>query len=326
MIRVTCAIIRNEDDEILVVQRGKDMDHPLKWEFPGGKIKTGETDEECIIREIKEELAMDIVICNRMKETEFDYGHKQIRLIPFICDTLDEMPFLTEHVAWKWIEPGELKKTDLTGADILVAENYLADHVKNECCGELPASLSRTPYSEEELRSMVSNMMGTREAEWIADSAIANSEILGKLLDYSFSDDRKLAFRASWTLSKVHDKIPEIVVPYLNRLIESLNNIDNESVQRSFLRIVSLSDLNLVSARNQGILADHCFRMMKSGFSAIAIKAYSMEIIYQLTKIYPELANELSATVNMLDGEIPAGVLARARIILKKLAAGSGTL
>lgn len=324
MIRVTCAIIRNEDDEILVVQRGRDTDHPLKWEFPGGKINSGETDEECIIREIKEELAMDIVICNRMKETEFDYGQKQVCLIPFICDTLDELPFLTEHVAYKWIDPGELRKTDFAGADILVAENYLTDYVINECCEELAASMHGTSYSEDELRSMVSNMMGIREAVWIAESAIANDEILAKLLDYSFSDDKKLAFRASWTLSKVHDKIPEAVMPHLNRMIESLDTIDNESVQRSFLRIVSLSDLNLVSARNQGILADHCFRMMKSGISAIAIKAYSMETIYKLTKIYPGLANELSATVNMLGGEIPAGLLARARIILKKLASGSG--
>ncbi len=324
MISVTCAIIRNEDDEILVVQRGKDMDHPLKWEFPGGKIKKGESDEECIIREIKEELAMDIVICNRIKETEFDYGHKQIRLIPFICDTLDELPFLTEHVAYKWIDPGKLRNTDFAGADILVAENYLSDHVRKEDSREEAPIGSGTPYSEEELQSMVSNMMGIREAEWIAESAIANGEILGKLLDYSFSADKKLAFRASWTLSKVYDKIPEVVVPYLNRLIESLDSIDNESVQRSFLRILSLSDLNPVSSRNQGILADHCFRMLKSGFSAIAIKAYSMEIIYRLTQIYPELANELSATVNMLDGEVPAGVLARARIILKKLASGSG--
>lgn len=326
MIRVTCAIIRNEDDEILVVQRGKEMDLPLKWEFPGGKIKTGETDEECIIREIKEELAMDIVICNRMKETKFNYGHKEICLIPFICDTLDELPFLTEHLAYKWIDPGELKNTDFAGADILVAENYLSDHLNKKLVGEKSAVRADKLYSEEELQAMVSNMMGIREAEWIAESAIANGEILGKLLDYSFSDDKKLAFRASWTLSKVHDKIPEVVVPHLTRLIESLDNIDNESVQRSFLRIVSLSDLNLVSARNQGILADHCFRMMKSGSSAIAIKAYSMEIIYKLTKIYPELANELSATVNILDGEVPAGVLARARIILKKLASGSGNL
>ncbi|MBA4323337.1 MAG: hypothetical protein C0408_11025, partial [Odoribacter sp.] len=68
------------------------------------------------------------------------------------------------------------------------------------------------------------------------------------------------------------------------------------------------------------ILADHCFSCLNSGFSAIAVKAYSMEIIYNLAVIYPELANELSATINMLQGEGSAGVIARGHLIMKKLA------
>src|SRR5512140_86541 len=108
MIDVTCAIIRNEEDEVLIVQRGEESAHPLKWEFPGGKVSAGETPEECILREIKEELSMDIVIVAKLPEVEHDYGFRQIRLIPFICDTLEELPFLTEHVAYRWVQPQEL--------------------------------------------------------------------------------------------------------------------------------------------------------------------------------------------------------------------------
>jgi hypothetical protein len=121
-------------------------------------------------------------------------------------------------------------------------------------------------------------------------------------------------------LSKVYDKYPEIINPDLQRIIEALDKLDNESVQRSFLRIISMSDLSTITTRHHGILAHHSFKMLKSGFSAIAIKAYSMEIIYKLAQIYPELANELSATINMLQGEGSAGILARGHIILKKLA------
>ena len=99
MINVTCAIIRNEDNEVLTVQRGAGSSNPLKWEFPGGKIKEGESAEECLLREIREELSMEIVICERLAAVEFDYGTKQIKLIPFICDTLDELPVLSEHIA-----------------------------------------------------------------------------------------------------------------------------------------------------------------------------------------------------------------------------------
>src|SRR5512135_16816 len=125
MISVTCAIIRNEENEVLVVQRGEATDHPLKWEFPGGKIDAGESEEECIIREVDEELSMDIVICGRLPVAEYDYGKKQVKLIPFICDTLDELPLLTEHIAYKWISINDLKSVDFSEADISVAESYI---------------------------------------------------------------------------------------------------------------------------------------------------------------------------------------------------------
>jgi 8-oxo-dGTP diphosphatase len=323
MIDVTCAIIRNEENEVLVVQRGEKTDHPFKWEFPGGKIKEKETEEECIIREIREELSIDIVICKRMDVAEYDYGNKQIRLVPFICDTLDDLPLLTEHIDFKWLNPADLAIVDFSEADILIASDYLKDR---ELAGNknknIAGSVQQT-YNEEDLRTMVGNLMGIKEAEWVAESAIENNEILKRLLEYSFSDDQKLAFRASWTLSKVNDKYPDLLISDLHRMIESLDGLDNESVQRSFLRIISLSDLNLVSTRHHGILADHSFKMLKSGFSAIAIQAYSMEIIYKLAQIYPELANELSATINMLQGEGSAGILARGHIILNKLAGNS---
>ena len=321
MINVTCAIIRNEEDEVLVVQKGEATDHPYKWEFPGGKVGKGETEEECIIREVKEELSMDIVICGRLPEVEHDYGHKHIRLIPFVCDTLDELPFLSEHHDFKWIATADLLKVDFSEADVPVAGSYVGS-TGLLAGSEKPAGKESDNVMNEdkELQSMINRMMSMKEADWIATSAIDNPEIFSKLLDYSFSDDKKLAFHASWTLTKVCDKYPEIIFPHLTKIIESLDKIDNESAQRSFLRIISLTNMSRIGTKHHGILADHCFNALRSGFSAIAIKAYSMEALYKLALIYPELANELSATINMLQGEGSAGIIARGRIILKKLA------
>jgi 8-oxo-dGTP diphosphatase len=324
MIRVTCAIIRNEENEVLVVQRGEKSDHPFKWEFPGGKINPGESEEECLIREIKEELSIDIVICNRMQDVDHDYGKKHILLIPFICDTLEEIPFLSEHIAYDWIAPAGLKKVDFSGADIIVAENYLECATGSESKNGLPSPASTLATDDEDLRAMVTKMMGLKNAEWVATSAIDNPAIFSKLVDYSYSDDKKLAFHASWILSKVCDKFPEFIYPYLPGVIEALKKLDNESAKRSFLRIISLTDFNKISNKHHGILVDNCFSELKSGFSAVAIKAYSMEILYKLALIYPELANELSVTINMLQGEGSAGIVARGRIILKQLAGISG--
>jgi 8-oxo-dGTP diphosphatase len=321
MINVTCAIIRNEDDEVLIVQRGESTDHPFKWEFPGGKINEGESEEDCIIREIKEELSIDIVIRTRLDPVIHDYGHKRIRLIPFICDTLEDLPFLSEHMAFEWVEANKLKSIDFSQADVFVAQNYFSSfssgsRVEKEVVSE---SMSASQINAD-LQNMVNSMISMKEADWIATSAIENPAIFNKLLEYSFSDDKKLAFRASWTLTKVCDKFPEIIYPFLPYVVESLNKIDNESAQRSFLRIISLSEMDKLSTRHHGILAEHCFGALKSGLSAIAIKAYAMEIIYNLVLIYPELHNELSATINMMEGEGSAGIVARGRMILKKLA------
>jgi 8-oxo-dGTP diphosphatase len=325
MIRVTCAVIRNEDNEVLVVQRGEKTDHPFKWEFPGGKVDSGESDEDCIIREIKEELFIDVVIVSRMEEVFHNYGKKQILLVPFICDTLDDLPMLAEHIAFRWIEPEELMKVDFSEADITVAANYL----KTIGLGEENTSPSEIcppgdDCTEEEFREMIHSTMGTRQVEWIAASALENPAIFSKLFRYSFSGDKKLAFHSSWALSKVADKSPEAFTDYIPRIVDALGKLSSESTERSFLRILTLSDVSRLSTKQQGILADYCFTALRSGFSAIAIKAYSMEIIYRLALIYPELSHELAASINMLRGEGSAGIKARGKIILRRLSK-SGT-
>lgn len=321
MINVTCAVIRNEEDEILIVQRGEATDHPFKWEFPGGKLAPEETEEDCIIREIDEELSIEVVICGQLPEVEYDYGHKQIKLIPFICDTLDELPFLSEHLAFRWVAANDLLSVDFSEADVFVVNSYLerikADNLYEEQTISQPAD---TLTDDADLQTMVNNMMSMKEAEWIAISAIENPAIFIKLYEYSHSPDKRLAFRASWTLSKVCDKFPELIYPYLSKIVESLNKIDNESTLRSFLRIISLSDLGKINSRQHGMLADYCFSSLKSGFSAIAVKAYSMDILYMLSLIYPELANELSASIRILMEDGSAGITARGSMILKKLA------
>ncbi len=320
MLKVTCAIIRNEDNELLVVQRGEKSDHPFKWEFPGGKLQEGETEEECIIREIKEELSMSIVICKRMEEVEFDYVTKQIVLIPFLCDTLDDLPVMAEHIAFKWIPPSDLKKIDFAEADIIAANKFLEKIKLTENKNSTDLIPDQQTINDEELKAMINRMMGMKEADWIATSAIDNPIVFRKLLEFSYSDDNKLAFHASWILSKACDKFPELMDPFLEGIVETLDKIKNESTQRSFLRIITQGDLKKISNKHHGLLADHCFAALKSGFSAIAIKAYSMDILYRLSILYPDLTAELTETIKMLQDDQPAGIMARGRIILNKIA------
>lgn len=318
MIDVTCAVIRNEDDEVLVVQRGEGTDHPYKWEFPGGKVSPGEKEEECIIREVKEELSIDIVICKRLRDVEYDYGHKKIRLIPFICDTLEDVPFLSEHIAYKWVNINVLRAVDFSEADVFVAEDYITT-VNPGNNLELAIKEPVALLNDEEIREMVNRIIGTKEAEWVAAALIENHELLKRFIDYSYSKDQKEAFHSSWILTKACDRVPGLLDPYMPGIIESLPDIESESTLRSFLRILSLSDLKIFSQKHQGLLADLCFKQLNSSLSAIAVKAYSMEILYRLTLIYPELATELAVSVRSVMDLQSAGIVSKAKTILKRL-------
>lgn len=116
MIEVCCAILV-KDSKILAVQRGPESSHPWQWEFPGGKIFPDETAKHAIIREIEEELTVRIEVLHSLADVEFDYGSKQIRLVPFVCRIISGEIILTEHVARRWFDFDEWITVDWSGAD-----------------------------------------------------------------------------------------------------------------------------------------------------------------------------------------------------------------
>ena len=124
MIQVTCAIILKED-KVLVTQRSEHMTHPLKWEFPGGKIHKEESEEDCIKREIREELNIDIQILSKLSSQKFDFGDIQINLIPFVAGYLDGDIQLLEHKDYKWLNRKDLESVDWVPADVLVLKEFL---------------------------------------------------------------------------------------------------------------------------------------------------------------------------------------------------------
>ena len=124
-IKVTCALI-HKDDKILIVQRGREMKFPFKWEFPGGKIEQNETAEDCILREIFEELNINIRIKKKLDSNIHNYPNFSIELIPFVADYIDGTINLSEHSKYLFIDKSDLPNFDWTEADIPIVKNYLA--------------------------------------------------------------------------------------------------------------------------------------------------------------------------------------------------------
>jgi 8-oxo-dGTP diphosphatase len=119
-IKVTCAVIQQEG-LFLAVQRSRIMSRPMKWEFPGGKVEMGETEESALTREIEEELSLKIQLGERLNPVTHDYGDFQIVLVPFLAEIESGHLTLLEHQSYKWLAVPDLLPLDWADADLPVA-------------------------------------------------------------------------------------------------------------------------------------------------------------------------------------------------------------
>ena len=123
-VNVTCAIILFHN-KILVTQRSEKMKLPLKWEFPGGKLEEGENVFECIKREIKEEINIEIEVVKQLSSSIHNYGTFTINLIPFLSEYVSGEIILSEHKDYKLLDKLELLYLDWAEADLPIVEEFL---------------------------------------------------------------------------------------------------------------------------------------------------------------------------------------------------------
>lgn len=119
-IKVVAAIIRKEDC-VFAIQRGYG-DYKDWWEFPGGKVEPGETPEEALVREIKEELASDILVEKYLTTVEHDYPEFHLSMACFWCSVKSGKLTLLEHEAARWLPLGDLRQVNWLPADVKVVE------------------------------------------------------------------------------------------------------------------------------------------------------------------------------------------------------------
>lgn len=103
------------------------MSLPLKWEFPGGKIDLDESPEECLKRELLEELGIQVSLEKSLPCSTYHYPNFAITLHPFVCTITSGEIVLHEHAAINWLLPAELHTLDWAEADVPVIELYFVD-------------------------------------------------------------------------------------------------------------------------------------------------------------------------------------------------------
>ena len=127
-IEVVAAIIR-KDDKIFATQRGygewKDW-----WEFPGGKMEVGETPEEALVREIREELSTEISVDEFLCTVEYDYPQFHLTMHCYLCSLMTDSLHLNEHEDARWLKSDELGSVKWLPADKIIVEQLIGTNVK----------------------------------------------------------------------------------------------------------------------------------------------------------------------------------------------------
>lgn len=126
VVNVVAAIISHQG-QFLCVQRPESKLTYIskKYEFPGGKVEIGETEEQGLIREIQEELRMDIKIESKLMIVKHDYPDFQVILNCYKCSVESKALVLVEHIDAKWLETHELDQLDWAAADIPVVQELI---------------------------------------------------------------------------------------------------------------------------------------------------------------------------------------------------------
>lgn len=125
----------------------------------------------------------------------------------------------------------------------------------------------------------------------ITEFAASSDKNFKDLIDCFLSKDKRVAQRAAWSVSWAAEKYPEMVQPYIGVLVDQLKRKDvHNAIIRNSLRI--LEDV-IIPEKFHGEVMDACFQFLQNRETAIAIKAFALTVLFNLSKIYPDIKNEL---------------------------------
>ncbi len=150
----------------------------------------------------------------------------------------------------------------------------------------------------------------------IAKKIGANQDDFDELMTLFLGDDYRLTQRAAWVVSHCADEHPWLIEKHIEPMILNLNKQASDAVKRNTLRVLRYVE---IPEDFMGIAAEVCFGCLQSGKEPVAIKVHAMDVLFNITKKFPELREELRLSI---EDQMPfgsAGFLSRGTKILKLL-------
>jgi 8-oxo-dGTP diphosphatase len=113
------------DNQVLIGRRKAGKSQAGRWEFPGGKLEIGESPEECLQRELMEELGISVSIHGHFITTQHQYPETTIELMVFFCTTQSEPKHFETHDCYAWVSTSDLRNYDWAPADLPAVQNLI---------------------------------------------------------------------------------------------------------------------------------------------------------------------------------------------------------
>jgi hypothetical protein len=164
-----------------------------------------------------------------------------------------------------------------------------------------------------DLRNQLLNDASKRNIHYICSAIHKKPEITESVIECIREDTHPLSSRGAWVFSTLSEKNHFFNDTLLEEMIELLFSSSLESVKRNLLKTLTRSD---IPDKHQGKVLDFCFSKVEDSSSAIAIRIYSLQILFNLSKLYPDLTNEINVVANELYLNENKALKARAKQIL----------
>lgn len=158
-----------------------------------------------------------------------------------------------------------------------------------------------------------SKKQAVRIAQYVGNDEQRFAELMGLF----FNNEYRVCQRAAWSVSLIAEKHPALIAPYLKPMLLNLKNPVHDAVKRNTVRI--LKDIDPLPESLMGIAATICFNFMATPSVAVAIKVFSMQILYKICLKEPDLKNELQLFIEDLTPHESVAFGAAGKHILKKL-------
>jgi hypothetical protein len=168
-----------------------------------------------------------------------------------------------------------------------------------------------------DIRAQLLSELSRKNIDYTIHALGNNKEHFRELIRIILEEKDPLPMRAAWVAEGITAQYPALINPYVKDLIKNLKKFTHPGTIRNILKIFTRIN---IESKFHGIMADTCFEWMRDEKKPVAVKVYAMQILSDLTKLYPELKNEL---FEVIDEQLPrssAGFKSCARWVKVELA------